>query len=337
MTNAHDSRLSRRGFCLCCLGATTFATTGGWLTPSQVFAEARGIVDSIRGAAAAAPIKIHKLRNNVSVIEGSGGNVAVLTGQDGKVLIDAGITASRPRIQDALSGLSKDPVRQLINTHWHFDHTGGNENFGRAGAVIIAHDNVRQRMSTDQVMAAINEKVSASPGVALPVVTFGDGVTLHLNGDTLHVVHVANAHTDGDSIVHWQNANVLHMGDTFFHRESFPFIDLDSGGSIDGVIAAAEKGLQASNEQTRIIPGHGPVATRAELAAYRAMLVDIRGKVAAGIAAKRTLAQIQASKPAARYGMPDGFIKPDRFVEFVYNSLRAAPAKGPTRTKRHRH
>ncbi|HEU0098220.1 MAG TPA: MBL fold metallo-hydrolase [Allosphingosinicella sp.] len=282
-------------------------------------------------------VRVEKLAPGVAVLFGAGGNIGLSYGQDGNVIIDDQFAPLTERINAAIRTIDPDPVRFVINTHWHFDHTGGNENFGRAGAVIIAHDNVRQRMSTDQVMAAINEKVSASPGVALPVVTFGDGVTLHLNGDTLHVVHVANAHTDGDSIVHWQNANVLHMGDTFFHRESFPFIDLDSGGSIDGVIAAAEKGLQASNEQTRIIPGHGPVATRAELAAYRAMLVDIRGKVAAGIAAKRTLAQIQASKPAARYGMPDGFIKPDRFVEFVYNSLRAAPAKGPTRTKRHRH
>jgi glyoxylase-like metal-dependent hydrolase (beta-lactamase superfamily II) len=282
-------------------------------------------------------VRVEKLAPGVAVLFGAGGNIGLSYGQDGNVIIDDQFAPLTERINAAIRTIDPDPVRFVINTHWHFDHTGGNENFGRAGAVIIAHDNVRQRMSTDQVMAAINEKVSASPGVALPVVTFGDGVTLHLNGDTLHVVHVANAHTDGDSIVHWQKANVLHMGDTFFHRESFPFIDLDSGGSIDGVIAAAEKGLQASNDQTRIIPGHGPVATRAELAAYRAMLVDIRAKVAAGIAAKRTLAQIQASKPAARYGMPDGFIKPDRFVEFVYNSLRAAPAKGPARPRRHRH
>ena len=235
-------------------------------------------------------VRVEKLAPGVAVLFGAGGNIGLSYGQDGNVIIDDQFAPLTERINAAIRTIDPDPVRFVINTHWHFDHTGGNENFGRAGAVIIAHDNVRQRMSTDQVMAAINEKVSASPGVALPVVTFGDGVTLHLNGDTLHVVHVANAHTDGDSIVHWQNANVLHMGDTFFHRESFPFIDLDSGGSIDGVIAAAEKGLQASNEQTRIIPGHGPVATRAELAAYRAMLVDIRGKVAAGIAAKRTLA-----------------------------------------------
>jgi glyoxylase-like metal-dependent hydrolase (beta-lactamase superfamily II) len=198
--------------------------------------------------------------------------------------------------------------------------------------VILAHDNVRSRMSTEQFLAALNQKVPPSPKDALPVVTFADGVTLHLNGDTLHVIHVANAHTDGDALVHWQKADVLHMGDTFFHRQSFPFIDLSSGGSIDGLIAAVGKALTIARPGTRIIPGHGPVASRAELLAYRAMLVDVRTKVAAGIRAKRTLAQIQASKPAASYGMPAGFIPPDRFVEAVYTSLQK-----PASAKPHNH
>jgi glyoxylase-like metal-dependent hydrolase (beta-lactamase superfamily II) len=156
-----------------------------------------------------------------------------------------------------------------------------------------------------------------------------------LNGDTLHLVHVANAHTDGDALVHWQQANVLHMGDTFFHRASFPFIDLSSGGSIDGVIAAADKGIALAGAGTKIIPGHGPVATRADLIAYRDMLMDIRGKVAAGIRAKRSLAQIQATRPAAQYGMPSGFITPERFVEAVYNSLRTPSTKPAARPHRH--
>jgi glyoxylase-like metal-dependent hydrolase (beta-lactamase superfamily II) len=148
------------------------------------------------------------------------------------------------------------------------------------------------------------------------------------------VLHVANAHTDGDSLVHWQKADVLHMGDTFFHRDSFPFIDLSSGGSIEGLIAAANRGLALAGPKTRIIPGHGPIAGRPELAAYRDMLVDIRGQVAAGIRAKRSLAQIQAAKPASRYGMPSGFIKPDAFVEAVYNSLRG-PAGAKAKPHRH--
>lgn len=175
-------------------------------------------------------------------------------------------------------------------------------------------------------MRALSRTVPPSPKDALPVLTFGNGASLHLNGDTLRLIHVANAHTDGDSLVHWMKGDVLHMGDTFFHRVSFPFIDLGSGGTIGGMIAAANKGLELAGPNTRIIPGHGPMARRAELLAYRDMLVDVRGKVGAGIAAGRTLAQIQAAKPAAPYGMPDGFIKPDQFVEAVYNSLRSPPA-----------
>ena len=270
-------------------------------------------------------IKVEKIAPGVAVLFGAGGNIGLSYGDDGNIIVDDQFAPLTDKIAAAVATLDRDPVRFVINTHWHFDHTGGNENFGRRGAVILAHDNVRARMSTDQFLAALNQKVPASPKGALPVVTFAEGVTLHLNGDTLHVVHVANAHTDGDALVHWQKANVLHMGDTFFHRQSFPFVDLSSGGSIDGLVAAADKALALTNPQTRIIPGHGPVASRAELAAYRAMLVDIRTKVAAGIRAKRTLAQIQAAKPAARYGMPDGFIKPDQFVEAVYNSLTKKP------------
>jgi cyclase len=281
-------------------------------------------------------IKVEKIAPGVAVLFGAGGNIGLSYGEDGNIIVDDQFAPLTDKIAAAVATLDPDPVRFVINTHWHFDHTGGNENFGRRGAVIIAHDNVRARMSTDQFLAAMNQKVPASPKGALPVVTFGEGVTLHLNGDTLHVVHVANAHTDGDALIHWQKANVLHMGDTFFHRQSFPFIDLSSGGSIDGVIAAADKGLKLSNPQTRIIPGHGPVASRAELAGYRAMLADIRGQVAAGIRAKRTLAQIKAAKPAARYGMPSGFIKPDAFVEAVYASL-TKPQKAHVVKDTHRH
>jgi glyoxylase-like metal-dependent hydrolase (beta-lactamase superfamily II) len=271
-------------------------------------------------------IKVERIAPGVAVLFGAGGNIGLSYGEDGNALVDDQFAPLTDKILAAVRTVDPDPVRFVVNTHWHGDHTGGNESLGKRGAVILAHDNVRARMSTEQFLAALNQKVPPSPKDALPVVTFGDGVTLHLNGDTLHVVHVANAHTDGDSLVHWQRANVLHMGDTFFHRQSFPFIDLSSGGSIDGLIRAVDTALAMTNSGSRIIPGHGPVASRQELAAYRVMLVDVRAKVQAGIRARRSLAQIQATKPAARYGMPSGFITPDRFVEAVYNSLRA-PAK----------
>ena len=270
-------------------------------------------------------IRAERIAPGVAVLFGAGGNIGLSYGEDGNALVDDQFAPLTDRIVAAVAGIDPDPVRFVINTHWHFDHTGGNENFGKRGAVILAHDNVRRRMSTEQFLAAMNMKVPPSPREALPVVTFDDGVTLHLNGDTLHVIHVRNAHTDGDSLVHWQKANVLHMGDTFFHRDSFPFVDLSSGGSIDGLVAAIDRALSIANPTTRIIPGHGPMATRADLVGYRDMLVDIRGKVAAGIKARRTLAQIKASAPAARYGMPSGFIKPDQFVEAVYNSLSKPP------------
>ena len=284
-------------------------------------------------------IRIEQIAPGVAVLFGAGGNIGLSYGVDGNVIVDDQFAPLTPKILAAIRSLDPDPVRFVVNTHWHFDHTGGNEDHGKAGAVILAHRNVRERMSTEQFLAAMNMKIPPSPKDALPVVTFAEGVDLNLNGDTLHVIHVDNAHTDGDSIVHWQKANVLHMGDTFFHRASFPFIDLSSGGSIDGVVAAAEKGMAMANAQTRIIPGHGPVASRADLAAYRDMLVAIRGKVAAGIAAKQSLAQIQASKPAAAYGMPDGFIKPDAFVEAVFTSLRNPPksASHAHGGKTHRH
>ncbi len=284
-------------------------------------------------------IKVERIAPGVAVLFGAGGNIGLSYGEDGNAIVDDQFAPLTDKILAAVRSVDPDPVRFVLNTHWHFDHTGGNENLGKRGAVILAHDNVRARMSTEQFLTALNQKVPPSPKEALPVVTFADGVTLHLNRDTLHVVHVANAHTDGDSFVHWQKANVLHMGDTFFHRQSFPFIDLSSGGSIDGLIAASNRALQIAGPATRIIPGHGPVASRAELAAYRDMLVDIRGKVATGVRARRTLAQIQATKPAARYGMPSGFIKPDQFVEAVYKSLTAPRAKAPHRHggKVHRH
>jgi glyoxylase-like metal-dependent hydrolase (beta-lactamase superfamily II) len=280
-------------------------------------------------------IRTEKLGPGVAVLFGAGGNIGVSYGDDGNVIVDDQYAPLTDRIVAAVRKLEDDPIRFVINTHWHFDHSGGNENLGKRGAVIMAHRNVRERMSTDQFIAALDARVPASPKEALPVVTFDDGVTLHLNGDTLHVVHVANAHTDGDSLVHWQKADVLHMGDTFFFRDSFPFIDLSSGGSIDGLIAAVRKALEISGPATKIIPGHGPMASEADLTAYLNMLVDARAKVAAGIRAKRSLAQIQSTRPAARYGMPSGFIKPDRFVESVYNSLRSPPKKPAQQPHRH--
>ncbi|WP_205481528.1 MBL fold metallo-hydrolase [Sphingomonas arenae] len=271
-------------------------------------------------------IKVEQVAPGVAVLFGQGGNIGVSYGEDGNVIIDDQFAPLVPKILAAVKTLDPDPVRFVINTHWHGDHTGGNEALGGQGSVIVAQDNVRKRMSVDNISKRFNMTVKASPKTALPVITFDQGVTFHLNGDTLQVVHVANAHTDGDALIYWQKANVLHAGDTFFHKATFPFIDLESGGSVDGMVAAGKRGLELVRPGGKVIPGHGPVATREEYAAYLAMLEDVRAKVAAGIQAGRTKEQIVASKPAAPYlaTTQEGFIKADDFVGAVYESLRAA-------------
>ena len=273
-------------------------------------------------------VKVERLAPGVAVLFGAGGNIGLSYGEDGNVLIDDQFAPLVPKIAAAVKTLDPQPIRFVINTHWHGDHTGGNEALGQAGAVIVAHDNVRQRMSVESFSKRFNRSSPPSPRAALPVVTFASGVNFHLNGDRIQVVHVRDAHTDGDALVYWTGANVLHMGDTFFHKVTFPFIDRESGGSIDGMIMAAKRGLSLARPGAKIIPGHGPVATRAELQAYHDMLLDIRTKVSAGIRAKRTKAQVIASRPTAQFTgvAPDGFIKPDDFVGGIYDELRMARA-----------
>ncbi len=268
------------------------------------------------------PVRVERLAPSVAVLFGAGGNIGLSHGADGNILIDDQYAPLTERIAAAVAAIDPDPVRFVINTHWHGDHTGGNENFGARGAVIVAHDNVRRRLSAGQMLRG--EMVPAAPRGALPVVTFDDGVTFHLNGDTIRVRHVANAHTDGDALIYWTGANVLHMGDTFFHG-MLPFIDLESGGSVDGLLAAIDVALDIANESTRIIPGHGPMATRADLVSYRSYISDVRDRVATEIAAGRSLEQIHALGLADSYGSEDDFIPPRAFVETVYNSLRNPP------------
>ena len=267
-------------------------------------------------------IKVERLAPGVAVLFGAGGNIGVSFGEDNNVLIDDQFAPLTTRILAAVKSIDPDPVKFVVNTHWHGDHSGGNENLGKAGAVIVAHENVPRRMSVDQFSKRFG-KTAASPKAALPVVTFGQGVTLNLNGDELQIVHVPSAHTDGDSVVYWKKAKVLHMGDTFFHKISLPFIDLESGGSVDGAIAAVRAALALAAPDAKIIPGHGPMATRGDLEAYLAMLVDVRGKVAGAKAAGKSLAQIKAANPAKRYEVAGGFIMADAFVETVYESISA--------------
>lgn len=264
----------------------------------------------------------------VYMLVGQGGNVGVAVGEDAVFLVDDQFAPLSAKITAAVKALSDKPIKFLLNTHWHGDHTGGNENFGNAGVIIVAHDNVRQRMSVDQFMARFNQTVKASPKAALPVVTFGDLVTFHLNGDDIHAIHVNNAHTDGDAVVHWVKANAMHMGDTFFNG-MYPFIDLGSGGSINGVIEAVSTALTYANENTKIIPGHGPLSNRADMVAYRDMLVAVRNNVRKLIAQGKTMKQTLAAKPTAAWDAKwgGGFMKPDDFVSTVYESLTMKKGK----------
>jgi cyclase len=257
-------------------------------------------------------IKAETLAPGVSVLFGAGGNIGVSHGADGTILIDDQFAPLTPKIQAAVAALGAQPVKFLINTHWHGDHSGGNENLGKAGAIILAHDNVRVRMAGD----------AKTGKAALPVVTYAEGLKLHLNDEEVRVISVRPAHTDGDSIVHWTRSNVIHMGDLFVFGATFPFVDLKSGGEVRGYLAAANKALSLANDQTKIIPGHGVVATKADLQKYRDMIAQIIAKVDKAIKAGKSLEQVKAMRPADGYGVdPNGFIKPDGFVEAVYRSL----------------
>jgi len=262
----------------------------------------------------------------VYMLLGNGGNIGVSAGEDAVFLVDDQFAPLTQKIIDAVKAISDTPIRFLLNTHWHFDHTGGNENFGKVGVVIVAHDNVRQRMSVEQFMARMNRRFPPSPKAALPVVTFSEMVTFHLNGDDIHAVHVKNAHTDGDALVHWVNANVIHMGDTFMNG-FYPFIDIGSGGSINGLITAITAAMSYVNDGTKIIPGHGPLAVKADLVAYRDMLVGVRDAVQRLVAQKKTLEQVLAANPTApwddKWGR--GFMKPADFLTTVYESLTKRP------------
>jgi glyoxylase-like metal-dependent hydrolase (beta-lactamase superfamily II) len=265
------------------------------------------------------------LAPGIAMLEGAGGNIAVSTGEDGPVIVDDQFAPLAPKIKAAVKALQDAPIRFVINTHHHFDHTGGNEAFGGAGALIVAHDNVRVVLSREQSSALTPSfKLPPHPKAALPVVTFADGVTLHWNGETIRVQHVANAHTNGDAHVWFTQANVVHMGDTFVNGK-FPIADAENGGSIEGLIASANRVLAAATPETRIIPGHGPLATPADLKKFRDMLVDVRSRVEAGIASSKSMEEFVASKPLADLDAAwgGGFLTTDQLLTLYWMSMSA--------------
>ncbi|MEZ5666863.1 MAG: MBL fold metallo-hydrolase [Alphaproteobacteria bacterium] len=262
------------------------------------------------------------LGNGLFMLSGAGGNLALSVGEDGTFLVDDELQPLTEKVIAAVAAQTDVPVSFVVNTHWHFDHAGGNERLGSDGAVIIAHDNVRTRMSNPHYFEAFDMHVPASAHAALPVITFADGLTLHLNGEDVAVTHVAPAHTDGDAIVVFEGANVVHLGDLFFNG-FYPFIDLSSDGSVAGMIDAANLALTMVDDDTRIIPGHGPLGSKADLEAFRDMLVAVAAAVQARIDEGMTLEQAVAAAPTAAYDAEwaDGLLTPDQFAGIVYTDL----------------
>ena len=268
------------------------------------------------------------LGGGIHVLFGRGGNIGVSVGPDGALLVDDQYAPLTEKIVAAVAEITDSPVRFVVNTHWHGDHTGGNENLGKAGALIVAHENVRRRMNPEEFTDLVGRSDQAAPE-ALPVVTFESGVTLNWNGIRIEAVHQPHAHTDGDSVIWFHGANVVHMGDLFFNG-AFPFIDVDSGGGLDGLIAAAEAVAARANEETRIIPGHGVMTDRATLVRYGEALREARKRVSARVAAGQTEEQVVGDYADLVAGVgteigwaPDaaGFVSAERFVRLAFRSL----------------
>jgi cyclase len=266
----------------------------------------------------AVQIKTTKLTDSIYMLEGSGGNIGVSVGADGVLMIDDQFAQMTPKILEAVKAITDKPVRFLFNTHWHIDHTSGNGNLGKAGVVIIAHDNVYKRMSVENVIELLKQKLPPSPKEALPVITFNDSVTFHINGDAVMSYHVPPAHTDSDSIVWFKNANIVHTGDVFA-AYLYPFIDVENGGSVPGIVSAIDRLLPTLNDSTRVIPGHGPLSGKKDVIAYRNMIAEVGARVEALVKSGKTLEQVIAAKPTREFDEVWGkFRKPDAFVEIMY-------------------
>jgi len=262
------------------------------------------------------------IRPGVAVLFGNGGNIGVSYGADGTLIVDDQFAPLAGKIQTAIAGLGASPVKFLVNTHWHFDHAGGNEPFGKAGALIVAQTRVRDRLAAGGTVAGNNS--APAPKEALPLVTYDHGVSFHLNGDTIDVLHTGGGHTDGDSVVYWRKANVLHTGDMMMNGQGFPFVDLSSGGNVRHLLVSLDQLIAMTDADTVVIPGHGPLARRADLIAWRGMIATAVERVSALKAAGRTLEQARAAKPLAGLSSnPNGFVGDDAFVESIWGSLEA--------------
>ena len=315
MNTIDISQLSRRNF----IAVAGSAAAAGAFSLRGLGEENKGIVPTMIDAAAHATIETHPLRRNISVLEGSGGNIAVLTGRDGKLLVDSGFTVSKPRIVEALNALGSDPISQLVNTHWHTDHTDGNAWVHEAGATITAHLNTKKHLSSSTRVEGWNWTFAAAPAGAVPTVVFDDEHALRHNDTTIRLKYYGPAHTDSDVSVMFEQADILHVGDTWWNG-IYPFIDYSTRGSIDGMIDATERNLRVINADVIVIPGHGPVGNKVELTEYRDMLATIRDNVAKLKRQGKSLQEAVAAKPTSAYDAKYGnfLITPAFFSALVY-------------------
>ena len=277
---------------------------------------------TFRAQMGAAPIQSQKLAENLTMLSGPGGNVIVLNGPDGKFIVDTFVSPAWPRLKLTLDGIGNAPLKIVIDTHWHFDHTDNNSALHAAGATVLAHENTKKRMSEPQTIPILNVHFPASPADALPQETFGSRHKLQANGDTLSLEHFSPAHTDSDIYVHFEKANVLHMGDTFFNGV-YPFVDAGSGGKINGMIAAADKGLTLADNDTKIVPGHGPLGNKADLTKFRDMVATARDRVQKLKSDGKTAQEAAATKPLADLDplWGKGTFNSDLFIQVIYLTL----------------
>src|SRR6266404_1621321 len=280
------------------------------------------LLASMRAKCNAVPMETQKLADNITMFDGPGGSVVVLNGPDGKFVVDTFVAPAWPRLKEALDGLGNTPLKYVIDTHWHFDHTDNNAPLHAAGATVLAHENTKKRMSEPHDLPVFGLHLDPSPAEALPQQTFAASHKLEANGETLALQHLAPAHTDTDIYIHFQKANVIHMGDTSFNG-MYPYIDSSTGGTITGMIAAADKILPLAGNYTQIVPGHGPLGNKADLAKFRDMLVTARDRVQKLKSAGKSAQEAVAEKPLADLDpvWGHGMLNSDLYVQVVYLAL----------------
>lgn len=290
--------------------------------PQQAPAPAADPVAAARARMGATPIQAQELADNLTLLSGPGGNVVVLDGPDGKFIVDTFASPAWPKLKETLDGLGNAPLKFVMDTHWHFDHTDNNAAFRAAGATILAHENTKTRMSAPQTIPVLNIHFPASPADALPQETFASSHKLKANGETLALQHFAPAHTDTDIYIHFEKSNVIHMGDTFFNG-FYPLVDAGTGGKISGMIAAADQILALANNDTKIVPGHGPLGNKDELTKYRDMLVTARDRVQKLKSAGKSAEEAAATNPLADLdsAWAKGMLSSDLFIQVIYLTL----------------